>query len=161
MLIGVSRRTAEPPPPAAPDELDAVLRARGMRATPQRRLVLGAVTELGHGTPEQVCERVQRSAASVNLSTVYRTLELLEELGVVSHTHLGHGSPTYHPASHADHLHLVCRRCGTVGEADLRHAAALAGAVRREQGFVTDVSHLSLHGLCADCAERIDGEEDA
>ena len=82
------------------------------------------------------------------------TVELLEELGVVSHTHLGHGSPTYHPASHADHLHLVCRGCGTVGEADLRHAAALAGAVRAEQGFVTDVSHLSLHGLCADCAAR-------
>ena len=134
--------------------LDGVLRARGLRVTPQRRLVVDAVTSLGHSTPEQICERVQQELPSVNLSTVYRTLELLEDLGVVSHTHLGHGAPTYHPASHADHLHLVCRRCGGVEEADLRHAGALARAVAGEHGFVTDLGHLSLHGVCGDCAQR-------
>lgn len=134
------------------DDLDDALRSRGMRATPQRRLVLDAVLALGHGTPEQVCERVQLVAPSLSLSTVYRTLELLEELGVVTHTHLGHGAPTYQPADHADHLHLVCRRCGGVGEADVEHARTLAAAVLAGQGFVTDLSHLSLHGLCAGCA---------
>ena len=138
---------------SAPD-LEDVLRARGLRATPQRRLVLDAVTELRHSTPEQICERVQAAAPSVNLSTVYRTLELLEGLGLVSHTHLGHGSPTYHPADEADHLHLVCRGCGTVQEADLALAAQLSRRVRAEHGFETDLAHLSLHGLCAECAAR-------
>jgi Fur family transcriptional regulator, ferric uptake regulator len=134
-----------------PDSLDGALRARGLRVTPQRRLVLDAVLALGHGTPEQVCDRVQQLTPSLSLSTVYRTLELLEELGVVTHTHLGHGAPTYHPAAHADHLHLVCRRCGAVGEADVAHARTLAAAVLAGQGFRTELSHLSLHGLCARC----------
>jgi len=136
------------------DALDDLLRARGLRVTPQRRLVADAVDTLGHSTPEQICERVQQELPSMNLSTVYRTLELLEDLGLVSHTHLGHGAPTYHPAAHADHLHLVCRRCGAVQEADLRHAGALASGVTAEHGFVTDLGHLSLHGLCGDCAAK-------
>jgi Fur family ferric uptake transcriptional regulator len=132
-------------------ELDEALRARGLRATPQRRLVLDAVNDLGHGTPEQVCERVQQNAPSVNLSTVYRTLELLEEIGAVTHTHLGHGAPTYHPASHADHIHLVCRRCGAVAEAEAEEARALADRLAHDTGFVTDLAHLSLQGLCQGC----------
>jgi len=137
------------------DQLDEALRARGLRATPQRRLVLEAVEVLGHATPEQVCERVQLTAPSVSLSTVYRTLELLEELGTVGHTHLGHGAPEFYPAHHADHFHLVCRRCGHVAEADLAHAAGLVDVVQQRYGFRTDASHLSLHGLCAGCDPSI------
>lgn len=131
--------------------LDQALRERGLRATPQRRLVLKAVSELGHATPEQVCEFVQGEAASLNLSTVYRALELLEGLGVVSHTHLQHGSPTYQVADHVDHLHLVCRRCGSVTEADLDLARPLADTVASAHGFRTDLAHLSLHGICGAC----------
>lgn len=137
------------------DELDEALRARGLRATPQRRLVLEAVEALGHATPEQVCERVQLTAPAVSLSTVYRTLELLEELGAVGHAHLGHGAPSYHPAAHADHFHLVCRRCGYIAEADLTDAGELVDVVRRRYGFRTDASHLSLHGVCAGCDPSI------
>ena len=136
------------------DGLDQVLRERGLRATPQRRLVLKAVSELGHATPEQVCDFVQAQTASLNLSTVYRALELLEELGVVSHTHLQHGSPTYQVADHVDHLHLVCRRCGSVTEADLDLARPLAVTVAQNLGFRTDLAHLSLHGVCGECAGR-------
>jgi Fur family ferric uptake transcriptional regulator len=136
------------------DGLDQVLHQRGLRATPQRRLVLKAVSELGHATPEQVCDFVQGQTSSLNLSTVYRALELFEELGVVSHTHLQHGSPTYQVADHADHLHLVCRRCGSVTEADLDLADPLAAVVLAEHGFSTDLSHLSLHGLCGDCRSQ-------
>jgi Fur family transcriptional regulator, ferric uptake regulator len=137
--------------PVSASALDQVLRERGLRATPQRRLVLRAVSELGHATPEQVCEFVQGEAASLNLSTVYRALELLEGLGVVSHTHLQHGSPTYQVADHVDHLHLVCRRCGSITEADLELARPLAEVVAAGHGFSTDLSHLSLHGVCGDC----------
>jgi Fur family ferric uptake transcriptional regulator len=137
--------------PVSAEALDEVLRGRGLRATPQRRMVLQAVSDLGHATPEQVCEHVLGQAGALNLSTVYRALELLEELGVVSHTHLHHGSPTYQVADHVDHLHLVCRRCGSITEADLELARPLADAVAAAHGFGTDLAHLSLHGLCADC----------
>ena len=79
-----------------PHDWDQQLRARGYRATPQRQLVLEAVAELRHATPEDVGARVNQSARGVNTSTIYRTLELLEQLGMVTHTHLGHGAPTYH-----------------------------------------------------------------
>ncbi|NHC14987.1 Fur family transcriptional regulator [Motilibacter deserti] len=130
----------------------ATLRERGYRLTPQRQLVLEAVATLGHATPEDVLTEVQRTASGVNVSTVYRTLELLEELGLVTHTHLGHGAPTYHPASEADHLHLVCRDCGRVTEADTSVADELVRRVAQEQGFETDVSHFAIFGRCRDCA---------
>ncbi|MFN8075472.1 MAG: Fur family transcriptional regulator [Kineosporiaceae bacterium] len=133
------------------DRFDALLRAHGVRATPQRRLVLQAVTDLGHGTPEQVCERVQASEAAVSLSTVYRTLELLEQLDLVAHTHLRHGAPTYHPAEHADHVHLVCRRCGHVDQLPVDAAAELARTIQATNGFEPDIAHLSVHGVCSDC----------
>jgi Fur family ferric uptake transcriptional regulator len=132
--------------------LELALRARGLRATPQRRMVADAVRELGHATPEQVCDRVQRVAPALSLSTVYRTLELLEELGVVTHTHLSHGATTYHLAGLDDHLHLVCRQCGGIEEADLAMVTQLDAEVLRRYGFRCDVGHLSLHGLCRECA---------
>ena len=139
------------------DGLDQALHERGLRSTPQRRLVFDAVSALGHATPDQVCEQVQQVTPSLNLSTVYRALDVLEELGVISHSHLGHGAPTYHVAEHADHIHLVCRRCGAVDEADVRHARPLADAVARRHGFRTDLGHLSLHGLCRRCRAQDSG----
>jgi len=91
-----------------------MLRERGLRLTPQRQLILEAVHELGHATPEQIHHTVRERAAGVNITTVYRTLELLEDLSLVSHTHLSHGSPTYHRAGEDQHVHLVCRNCGSI-----------------------------------------------
>ena len=93
------------------------LRARGYRLTPQRQLVLEAVGQRGHATPEEIAMTVRETASGVNISTVYRTLERLEELGLVQHTHLGHGAPTYSVASDHEHVHLVCRDCGGIDEA--------------------------------------------
>src|SRR3984957_10870993 len=103
---------------SAPGELPQILRARGYRLTPARQLVLGAVAGLEHATPDAICAEGQRTASSVNLSTVYRTLELLEDLGLVTHTHLGHGAPIYHAAAEQRHLHLVCRDCQRVIETE-------------------------------------------
>jgi Fur family transcriptional regulator, ferric uptake regulator len=124
------------------------LRARGYRVTPQRQLVLEAVTALEHGTPEEICTRVQHTAAGVNISTVYRTLELLEELGLVKHAHLGHGPPTYHPAAEAEHVHLVCRECGAVTDVTPIVAEGLVQVLANEYGFETDVHHLTVYGRC-------------
>jgi Fur family transcriptional regulator, ferric uptake regulator len=133
-------------------DLPATLRAKGYRLTPQRQLVLDAVTLLEHATPDEICGQVQRSAPGVNLSTVYRALELLEELGLVTHTHLGHGPPTYHPASTAEHLHLVCRDCGSVTETDVDVADALVRQLAEQHGFETDVGHFAIYGRCRECA---------
>ncbi|SEG85953.1 nickel uptake regulator, Fur family [Thermomonospora echinospora] len=127
------------------------LRAHGYRVTPQRQLVLEAVTSLEHGTPEEICTEVQRTARGVNISTVYRTLELLEELGLVKHTHLGHGPPTYHLAAEAEHVHLVCRECGAVNDVTPRVADGLVEVLARDHGFQTDVHHLTVYGRCRDC----------
>jgi Fur family transcriptional regulator, ferric uptake regulator len=135
------------------DPLTAALRDRGLRATPQRRAVLDAVDALGHATAEQVAVHVDRGIGEdVSLATVYRTLELLEDLGLVTHAHLEHGAPTYHSTRRQEHLHLVCRECGAVDEADAAHGHALARAIRAERGFATDVRHLALHGTCRRCA---------
>ncbi len=127
------------------------LRAKGYRVTPQRQLVLEAVKELEHGTPEEISVKVRETARGVNISTVYRTLELLEELGMVTHTHLGHGAPTYHLAAEADHIHLVCRGCGEVGEVRPELAESLVKGLDDEFGFEADVRHLTVFGRCRDC----------
>jgi Fur family ferric uptake transcriptional regulator len=133
------------------DSLQTTLRARGYRLTAQRQLVLRAVTDLRHGTPDEICLEVQRTAGGVNISTVYRTLELLEELGLVTHTHLGHGAPTYHSATDEDHLHLVCRDCGLIIETDVSVADQIVGDLATRHGFVTDVAHFAIFGRCKDC----------
>ena len=130
----------------------ADLRARGYRLTPQRQLVLEAVASLGHATPEEIGTEVRKTAAAVNISTVYRTLELLEELGLVTHTHLGHGAPTYHVASDDDHVHLVCRECGAVAESSPAVIGGLVDELARTEGFAVDVAHFAIFGRCRACA---------
>jgi len=136
-------------------DLGAALRARGMRLTPQRRRIVAALSNLEHGTPDAVAARVaEDGGAALPLSTIYRGLDALEELGIVSHTHLDHRAPTYHLADHATHIHLVCLGCGTVSEAPIGMAAEFAGNVRDATGFDPDVTHMAIHGWCASCREK-------
>jgi Fur family transcriptional regulator, ferric uptake regulator len=135
-----------------PDLGDA-LRAQGKRLTPQRRRILDAVSHLEHATPDLVAKVVaQDGGAELPLSTIYRGLEVLEELGFVAHTHLDHRAPSYHRAGHATHIHLVCLGCGVVGEAPIETATAFIGNLRTAHGFEADVTHMAVHGWCADCA---------
>jgi Fur family ferric uptake transcriptional regulator len=134
--------------------LAAVLRSRGLRLTAQRQLVLEAVYELGHATPDQVHNKVAETAAGVNITTVYRTLELLEELGLVTHAHLSHGSPTFHAVGDDQHVHLVCRICGGISEVPPVVLAELSGRLETEQGFRIDIGHVALFGVCGGCGER-------
>ncbi|MBW0119503.1 Fur family transcriptional regulator [Pseudonocardia abyssalis] len=119
--------------------------------TPQRQLVLDAVRELGHATPEQICGQVQKVAPAVNITTIYRTLDLLEKLGVVRHTHLGHGAPNYSEQEH-QHVHLVCHECGAVVETPSDLMNGLASQLHDIAGFELDVTHVALSGRCRDCA---------
>ena len=114
-------------------ELQETLRAKGYRLTPQRQLVLDAVTELGHATPDEACAWVKERSSAVNISTIYRTLELLEELGLVKHAHLSHGAPTYHAAAAPEHVHLICRVCGAITEVRRPTVAPLVDELERNQ----------------------------
>jgi Fur family transcriptional regulator, ferric uptake regulator len=136
------------------EQLSEVLHEHGMRMTPQRRLVLQAVERLGHATPDTVWSEVRTADPGMNASTVYRTLEVLERLGVIRHTHLGSGPSTYHAGGGAAHLHLVCESCGTVVDADVGLAADLVGRLRQAHGFSSDVAHMAISGQCVNCAPR-------
>jgi Fur family ferric uptake transcriptional regulator len=140
-------------------ELHSELRARGYRLTPQRQLVLDAVRRLGHSTPEEIAAEVREQSPAVNVSTVYRTLDLLEEVGLVTHTHLGHGAPTYHPADESDHVHLVCTECGAIEAVSASLLERLAGSLREASGFEVNVAHVAMHGRCAACAAAAKGKE--
>lgn len=153
------------PPRDAPSSGDQPLaqrlRARGLRLTTQRRQVLAAVAALEHATPEEIATRLRADAgpdgAAPDTSTVYRTLELLERLGLVWHTHLGKGAPVYHAAEHP-HLHVVCAGCGAISSVD---PALLDGAAERlaaDLGFALDVGHVALSGTCRACRERAGSE---
>lgn len=131
------------------------LREKGLRLTPQRELVLNAVRELGHATPEDVAAKIHKTHPGINLSTVYRNLETLENVGLVQHTHLGHGGATYHAAEELTHLHLVCGKCGSVGDAPIEAAANFVNTLSDDYGFKTDVTHFAIYGTCADCVEKI------
>ncbi len=134
--------------------LAEILRARGLRLTAQRQLVLEAVYALGHATPDQVHAAVSRIASGVNITTVYRTLELLEELGLVTHAHLTHGSPTYHAVGEDQHVHLVCRVCNGVDEVSPSVLEPLVGELADGRGFLVDIGHVALFGVCGHCANR-------
>jgi Fur family ferric uptake transcriptional regulator len=128
------------------------LRASGHRLTPQRELVLAAVERLGHATPDEVYAEVRNHSTSINLSTVYRTLELLDEIGLIHHAHLSDRAPTYHSTTGHEHAHLICRDCRRVISVARGEIEEALGPLARRHGFEPDYGHLTVFGLCADCA---------
>jgi Fur family ferric uptake transcriptional regulator len=134
------------------DELVAQLRDGGSRVTTARRLVLTALVQgVHHPTAEELLVAVRALAPDVHASTVYRNLEELERLGVVVHTHLGHGAATYHLATEA-HGHLVCEDCGATLEAPEDLFQAMAEGAKRRLGFELRPYHFAVLGVCAACA---------
>ena len=134
------------------------LRGSGYRLTPQRELILRAVVDLGHATPDEVLAEVRRQSAAVNVSTVYRTLEVLEEIGMVRHAHLSDRAPTYHSNTGHSHFHLVCRNCHRVESVDPDMAASFVSTLHTELGFDADLGHLTVHGQCVECAPQPAGQ---
>jgi len=132
------------------------LRASGLRLTVSRQRVLAAVTALEHATPEAIGARLREEAAAdgaaPDTSTIYRTLEVLERLGLVWHTHLGKGAPVYHAAEHP-HLHVVCASCGAIASADPDLLSAAAERLAADLGFTVDVGHVALSGTCRACRD--------
>jgi Fur family ferric uptake transcriptional regulator len=132
------------------------LRASGHRLTPQRELVLAAVQTLGHATPDEVYAEVRTHSSAINLSTVYRTLELLDELGLIHHAHLSDRAPTYHSTTGHEHSHLVCRRCHKVISVERSDMEAALEQLAARHHFAPDYGHLTVFGTCEDCASTDD-----
>jgi Fur family ferric uptake transcriptional regulator len=141
----VDRRTVE-------DVID-LLKSRGLRMTPQRRAIVGEVmAAAGHISPSAVARRVRESRPEVTPSTVYRTLSLLEEIQVLSHTHLEEGAE-YHRRSDSPHVHLACSVCGTQDSLSLAEADRLRDLIAEHHGFRPDFTHFAISGVCARCQE--------
>ena len=129
------------------------LRSRGLRWTPQRRLLVDVLSRAdGHVTGSELVERCREVDPATTPSTVYRTLDVLEELGLVRHGHGADGREEFHVLPESDHGHLHCQACGTTWELSAAEADGLVRSLHRRQGFVVDLSHVTIVGRCAGCA---------
>lgn len=131
--------------------LVASVRKRGYRMTPQREMILDAIHDEGHVTADKVYRRVCAKTPAINLATVYRTLELLKELGIVTAIDTGEGCILYELASEQPHHHLVCEGCGHTLELDRDVLLPLEDELCKRYGFTVNFNHLALFGTCPKC----------
>jgi Fur family ferric uptake transcriptional regulator len=128
------------------------LRARGLRWTPQRRALVAVLARMhGHVTGADLVERCREQDPATIPSTVYRTLDVLEELGVVRHGHGPDGREEYHVLPDAEHGHLHCRACGAVWEITADEGASIVATLEAGRGFAVDLSHVTIVGCCRAC----------
>jgi Fur family ferric uptake transcriptional regulator len=128
------------------------LRQRGIRLTPQRRMILNAITRSsGHVTAEDIYQHVAAQYPDMNISTVYRNLERLCDLRLVAVTDMGGGHVRYEALGRARHHHLICHACGAISALDDSLVADLRERIAQAYGFAADIDHLAIWGLCATC----------
>ncbi len=126
----------------------------GYRLTPQRVMIVSAIENSDdHISAEEIYTQVLAKYPYVNISTVYRTLELLKQLGLVTETDLGGGRVRYHPAGKGHHHHLVCRECGAIIDLDETVLSSLKDILLREYKFIADLRHLAIFGRCINCSK--------
>ncbi len=133
------------------------LRRVGQRVTPQRLVILGTLSPGAHLSADEVFLRVETLLPGVNRSTVYRTLELFGDLGLVSITDLG-GDARVFELIDAPHHHLICHRCGAILALDDDLVEPLRDGIRARYGFNPAIDHLALFGFCATCERAVDGD---
>ena len=130
------------------------LSEQGYRMTPQRLMILSAIENSDdHISAEEIYAQIVAKYPNVNISTVYRTLELLKRLGLVTETDLGEGRVRYHPVEQGHHHHLICRECGAIVDLDESLLAPLKSALLREYQFSADLRHLAILGRCVNCSK--------
>jgi Fur family ferric uptake transcriptional regulator len=130
------------------------LNRQGYRLTPQRMMILSAIENSeNHISAEEIYVQVIAKYPNVNISTVYRTLELLKRLGLVTETDLGEGRVRYHPGEKGHHHHLVCQKCGAIIDLDESLLTPLKSALLQEYKFNADLRHLAILGRCENCSK--------
>ncbi len=133
-------------------------RARGLRWTLQRRLILDVLAaSTGHVTGGEIVDRCRERDPHTTPSTVYRTLDVLEELGYLHHSHGADGREEYHVLPERRHAHLQCETCGRSWEIEPDEVGGLVAGLETSRGFQVHVGHLSIAGQCADCLRAASG----
>ncbi len=124
----------------------------GYRLTPQRLMILEAVDGAdSHISAEEIYTQTRARYPHMNISTIYRTLELLKELGLVTETDLGDGRVRYHGIKNGHHHHLVCQKCGQVFGIEEQLLSPLWLEIKQKHDFKVEMKHLAFFGLCAGC----------
>ncbi len=137
--------------PAVSIDFATQLRAQGYRLTPQRLLILDAVRRAeDHVTPEQVYQTVHQKNPAISRATIYRTLDFLCEMRLVTAMRWG-GQTYYEIAGETPHHHLVCHACGALEELDPALLDTLIAAIEKKHHFMVDMDHVALFGLCRSC----------
>jgi Fur family transcriptional regulator, ferric uptake regulator len=132
----------------------SILKEKGLKLTPQRRLIVDIIHESdGHITAEDIIAFVQSKMPGVNKSTIYRTLDVLEEAGCVLKSESGDRS-IYHHAEESHHHHLVCRKCGKTIDCDEDIFSQVEKSLAKQYGFQTDFQHMVIKGLCEECGKK-------
>ena len=137
-----------------PDDVRDLLRSRGLRWTPQRRALVEVLARTnGHVTTTELIERCREMDPATIPSTVYRTMDVLEEVGLVRHGHGADGREEFHVLPEAEHGHLHCHGCGGTWEIDAQEGREIVRSLERGRGFTVDLSHITIVGRCAACRE--------
>ncbi len=137
-----------------PRDMASKLSEQGYRLTPQRVMILSAIEDSAdHISAEEIYAQIVVKYPNVNISTVYRTLELLKRLGLVTETDLGGGRVRYHSAEKGHHHHLVCQKCGTIIDIDESTLARLQDVLLHRYNFSAELRHLAIFGRCVDCSK--------
>jgi len=137
-----------------PGDIVSKLSQLGYRLTPQRLMILSAIENSdNHISAEEIYAQVVAEYPNVNISTVYRTLELLKELSLVTKTDLEGGRVRYHPINRGHHHHLVCQECGALIDLDELVLAPLKSVLLRDYKFIADLRHLAIFGRCVNCSK--------
>ncbi len=138
-----------------PNDLISQLNQRGYRMTPQRMMILTAIENShDHISADEVYAEVVNKYPHVNISTIYRTLELLKELDLVTETDLGGGRVRYHPANKGHHHHLICQNCAKVIDLHEDLLIPLREVLIKDYHFSADLKHLAIFGYCSDCTNH-------
>ena len=134
------------------EDIGKKLQALGYRLTPQRMMVIAAIEGTdSHISAEEIYNQVKAKYPQVNISTIYRTVELLKRLGLATETDMGEGIVRYHSGEKGHHHHLVCQRCGKVVDLDESVLFSFKETLRQEYGFEADLRHLAIFGHCLNC----------
>jgi Fur family ferric uptake transcriptional regulator len=134
------------------DQIVEALQQIGYRLTPQRMMILEAIADADtHISAEEIHGRVQTAYPFLDISTVYRTLDLLKSLHLVSETEMGRGHSQYELLSKGLHHHLICRECGRILDVENSVLDSLRSEVEQRYGFHAEIEHLALFGICSDC----------
>ncbi len=134
------------------DETAEILRRAGHKLTPQRLLIVGALRHAGgHVTAPELAEKVQSAYPSIDVSTVYRTLDVLKRMRLATSTDVGSGDAVFEWAPERPHHHLVCTSCQGMTEFNHEYLDDLGRALVNDFGFLPDMHHFAIFGLCREC----------